>query len=185
MDMNRTHDPDDLLARSEVLVDRDGVRDMLDRLAREIAVTIGGEPLTLVAVMTGGMLPAAWLALRLMQPLQVDFVHATRYRGGTRGGELDFRVQPHLDVTDRHVLVVDDIYDEGHTLKLVCEAYAGRGARSVRSAVLVRKMHDRGLPRHVPDFIGLDVPDVYVFGCGMDAYEEWRHLEEIRALPDA
>lgn len=179
------HDPDALLARSEVLVDREGVRDMLDRLAREIAVACGGEPLTLVAVMTGGMLPAAWLALRLMQPLQIDFVHATRYRGGTRGGELDFLVHPRLEVRDRHVLVVDDIYDEGYTLKAICDDYAGRGARSVRSAVLVRKMHQRGLPRDLPDFVGLDVPDVYVFGCGMDAYEEWRHLEEIRALPDA
>lgn len=185
MDLSRGHDPDELLARSEVLVDRDGVRNMLDRLAREIAVAIGGEPLTLVAVMTGGMLPAGWLALRLMQPLQIDFVHATRYRGGTSGGELQFNVHPRLDVTDRHVLVVDDIFDEGHTLKAICDDFAGRGARSVRTAVLVRKMHERGLPRDLPDFVGLDVPDVYVFGCGMDAYEEWRHLEEIRALPDA
>ena len=80
------------------------------------------------------------------------------------------------------MLVVADIFDEGDTLAAIKGSVEKRKAESVHLAVLVRKMHDRGLPRDFVDFVGLDVPDVYVFGCGMDAYEEWRHLDEILVL---
>jgi hypoxanthine phosphoribosyltransferase len=109
-------------------------------------------------------------------------VHATRYRGGLHGHELEYRVPPRLDLEGQHVLVVDDIFDEGHTLAAIKGSVEKRKAASVRLAALVRKDHDRGLPRDYVDFVGLDVPDVYVFGCGMDAYEEWRHLDCIMAL---
>jgi hypoxanthine phosphoribosyltransferase len=175
-------DPRSLLEQSEVVFERDAVQAAVDRMADSVNAHYGDQPIVLLGVMTGAILPMAWLAVRLKMPLTMDFVHATRYRGGLHGHELEYRVPPRLDLEGQHVLVVDDIFDEGHTLAAIKGSVEKRKAASVRLAALVRKDHDRGLPRDYVDFVGLDVPDVYVFGCGMDAYEEWRHLDCIMAL---
>lgn len=177
-------EPRSLLERSTLVASREEVEAALDRMAQEINTHYGDEPIVLIGVMTGAILPMAWLATRLNMPLTMDFVHATRYKGGLYGHELEYRVPPRLDLEGRRVLVVDDIFDEGNTLAAIKGSVEKRKAASAETAVLVRKMHDRGLPRDFPDFVGLDVPDVYVFGCGMDAYEEWRHLDHILALQD-
>lgn len=174
-------DPHSLLEQSTVLFTRDEVMQAVDKMAGEINAFFGDESIIMIAVMTGAILPAAWLATRLKMPLQMDFVHATRYQSGLHGAELEYRVPPRMDLKDRKVLVVDDIFDHGDTLAAIKGSCEKRGAASVHMAVLTRKMHDRGLPREFADFVGLDVPDVYVFGCGMDAYEEWRHLDHILA----
>ncbi len=184
MDMNNDPDPHDLLQKSRVLFKRDDVDQAVQKLADEINAFYAGRPLVMISVMTGAIIPAAWLVTRLKMPVQMDFVHATRYRGGLYGAELEYRVPPRLDLKGKDVLVVDDIFDEGDTLAAIKGSCEKRGAASVRLAVLVRKIHNRGLARDYVDFIGLDVPDVYVFGCGMDAYEEWRHLDEIWVLEE-
>lgn len=175
-------DPQTILDKSRVVFEHDEVMAAVDKMANEINTFYGNEPIVMIAVMTGAIIPAAWLATRLKMPLQMDFVHATRYQSGLYGAELEYRVPPRLDLEGRKVLVVDDIFDEGDTLAAIKGSCEKRKAESVHLAVLVRKMHDRGLPREYADFVGLDVPDVYVFGCGMDAYEEWRHLDRILAL---
>jgi len=175
-------DPASLLENASVLFTREQVSEALDKMADEINAFYGDEPIIMIAVMTGAILPAAWLATRLKMPMQMDFVHATRYQSGLYGAELEYRVPPRMDLEGKKVLVVDDIFDEGDTLAAIKGSVEKRKAESVHMAVLTRKMHDRGLPREFADFVGLDVPDVYVFGCGMDAYEEWRHLDDIRVL---
>lgn len=182
MDLNGRMEPAEILAKSRLVCDREQVQAAIEKLADEVNAHYGDQPIVLVGVMTGAILPMAWLATRLKMPLVMDFVHATRYKGGLYGAELEYRVPPRLDLAGRHVLIVDDIFDEGNTLAAIKGSVEKRKAASVRMAVLVRKQHDRGLDRDYPDFIGLDVPDVYVFGCGMDAWEEWRHLDHILAL---
>lgn len=177
-------DPRSLLEKSRLIASREQVTAALDRMASEINAFYQDEPIVLIGVMTGAIMPMAWLATRLKMPLTMDFVHATRYRGGLHGAELEYRVPPRLDLEGRRVLIVDDIFDEGETLAAIKGSVEKRRAAEVRMAVLVRKDHDRGLPRDYPDFVGLDVPDVYVFGAGMDAYEEWRHLDHILALEE-
>jgi hypoxanthine phosphoribosyltransferase len=178
------HDPRSLLEQSRVLYSAEEVMASVDRLAHQVNQFYGDESVVMLSVMTGAMLPAAWLATRLKMPLQMDFVHATRYQSGLYGAELEYRVPPRFELEGRKVLVVDDIFDEGDTLAAIKGSCEKRKAESVHLAVLVRKMHDRGLPRDYVDFVGLDVPDVYIFGCGMDAYEEWRHLDHIRVLEE-
>jgi hypoxanthine phosphoribosyltransferase len=151
-------------------------------MAEAINETYGDREIIMLVVMTGAIMPAAWLASRLNMPLQMDFVHATRYSGQTEGGEIEFRVPPRLNLQDHDVLIVDDIYDIGLTLQTIERYCRARGARSVNSAVLVRKIHDRETTGELPRFIGMEIEDRYIFGCGMDAYEHWRHLDEIRAL---
>ena len=182
MGMSNPPDPRDLLKNSRVLFNREEVAAAVQKMADEINEYYGDEPLILVSVLTGAIIPAAWLITKLKMPIQMDFVHATRYRGGLYGAELEYRVPPRLDLEDKNVLIVDDIFDEGNTLAAIKGSVEKRMAGSVKMAALVRKVHDRGLPRDYVDFIGLDVPDVYVFGCCMDAYEEWRHLDEILVL---
>ncbi len=177
-------DPQSLLDHSRVIFDREAVEDAVQRLADAVNAHYGDQRIILMGVMTGAILPMAWLAVKLKMPLTMDFVHATRYRGGLHGHELEYRVPPRLDLEGHHVLVIDDIFDEGNTLAAIKGSVEKRKAASVRLAVLVRKDHDRGLPRDYVDFVGLDVPDVYVYGCGMDAYEEWRHLDCIMALEE-
>ena len=182
--MNPEHDPQAILERSTLLVDREAVKDAVGHMAAQVNEYYGGTPLILLMVMTGAVMPAAWLASRLKMPLEMDFIHATRYAGTTEGGEIEFRVPPRLNLQDQHILIVDDIYDIGLTLEMIENYCVSRKARSVNSAVLVRKIHDRKTTERLPRFIGMDVEDKYIFGCGMDAYEHWRHLDEIRALEE-
>jgi len=182
MGMSNTPDPRALLENSTVLFNREEVAAAVQKMADEINEYYGDEPLILISVLTGAIIPAAWLITKLKMPIKMDFVHATRYRGGLYGAELEYRVPPRLDLEGKNVLIVDDIFDEGNTLAAIKGSVEKRKAGSVKMAALVRKDHDRGLSRDYVDFIGLDVPDVYVFGCGMDAYEEWRHLDEILVL---
>lgn len=177
-----TDDPGQWLSRSRVLVPREEVQAAVARLAAEINSHYGERPVLLLVVLTGAMIPAVWLAGRLEMPLQMDFVHVTRYRGATQGGDIQFRLPPRLGLAGQDVLVVEDIFDVGLTLQAIMRHCESEGARSVRSAVLVEKLHDRGTTGERPDFVGLTVGDEFIFGCGMDIHEHWRHLEEIRAL---
>jgi hypoxanthine phosphoribosyltransferase len=177
-------DPMKVLEDSVLIADRQEVEAAVERIADAVNAYYRDRPIILVAVMTGAIMPAAWLASRLNMPLQMDFIHATRYAGQTEGGELDFRVPPRLNLQDHDVLIVDDIYDIGLTLQLIEKYCASRGARTVNSAVLVRKIHNRETTGELPAFIGMEVEDKYVFGCGMDVYEYWRQLDEIRALEE-
>lgn len=175
-------DPIKLLEDSVLIADKKEVEAAVERIAADVNAHYGQQPIILIAVMTGAIMPAAWLASRLRMPLQMDFIHATRYTGQTEGGELDFRVPPRLNLQNNDVLIVDDIYDIGLTLQLIEKYCKSRGARTVNSAVLVRKIHNRKTTGTLPAFIGMEVEDKYVFGCGMDVYEYWRQLNEIRAL---
>jgi hypoxanthine phosphoribosyltransferase len=177
-------DPIKIFEDSVLIANREEVKAAVERMAVDINAYYGKRPIILVAVMTGAIMPAAWLASKLKMPLQMDFIHATRYQGQTEGGELDFRVPPRLNLQNQDVLIVDDIYDIGLTLQLIEKYCASRGTASVNSAVLVRKIHDRETTGQLPKFIGMEVEDKYVFGCGMDVYEYWRQLDEIRALED-
>jgi hypoxanthine phosphoribosyltransferase len=176
--------PREILKSSTLIADQREVKMAVDRLAEAVNAYYGDREIILLIVMTGAVMPAAWLASKLKMPIQMDFVHATRYAGQTEGGEIEFRVPPRLNLEGHDVLIIDDIYDIGLTLQMIEGYCESRGARSVNSAVLVRKIHQRGTTGKLPKFIGMEVEDKYIFGCGMDVYEHWRHLDEIRALED-
>lgn len=182
MNLSEHSDPRDVLAQSSLIADSERVMQAIDEMADAINEHYQDREIIMVVVMVGGMMPAAWLLSRLKMPVRIDFIHATRYQGQTEGGELEFRVPTRLNLQNQDVLIVDDIYDVGLTLKLIENYCETRGARSVESAVLVRKIHERETTESKPRFIGFAVEDKYVFGCGMDAFEHWRHLDEIRAL---
>lgn len=174
--------PLEVLARSELLHGATAVAAAYDRMAAAISARLADREPVVIGLMLGGLIPTAALATRLRFPLTLDYLHATRYRGATRGAELHWVVRPAAALAGRSVLLVDDILDEGVTLAAVVEACERQGAREVLSAVLVRKRHDRAVAARSADFVGLEVPDRYVFGCGMDWHERFRNLPELRAL---
>ena len=176
--------PRDIFKNSTLIADKQEVAAAVVHLGEAINAHYGDREIILLIVMTGAVMPAAWVASKLKMPVQMDFVHATRYAGQTEGGEIEFRVPPRLNLEGHDVLIIDDIYDIGLTLQMIEGYCESRGARSVNSAVLVRKIHDRETTGKLPEFIGMEVEDKYIFGCGMDVYEHWRQLDEIRALED-
>lgn len=152
----------------------------LDTMARQIHQQLHDKNPIILCVMIGGMIPMANLLLRLDFPLEVDYVHATRYCGEIRGGKLQWKVKPSVDLSGRTVLVVDDILDGGVTLAAILEEIKSMGATEVFSAVLVDKHHKRvenGL-KHA-DFVGLEIDDHYIFGYGMDYNEYLRNAPGI------
>jgi hypoxanthine phosphoribosyltransferase len=153
------------------------------RLAREISSALAEEFPLVLCVMRGSVVFAGQLLPLLRFPLELDYVDLTRYGDATRGGEIEWRTAPARAVAGRVVLVLDDILDEGHTLAAIRDRLAATGARRVVIAVLALK--DTGRVRQVdPDFVGVTLPNRYVFGYGMDVRGAWRNLPAIYALKD-
>ena len=137
-------------------------------------------PLVLV-VMGGAVVFAGQLLPRLRLPLDLDYIHATRYGDATQGGSIEWRVAPSENVRGRAVLVLDDILDGGHTMAAIRDKVLQLGAASFHCAVLVEKILAKPKPI-AADFVGLTIPDRFVFGFGLDAKGFWRNLPEIRAM---
>jgi hypoxanthine phosphoribosyltransferase len=172
----------DALARADRVHDGDVLVSAIARLAGEIDRTLAGESAIFLTVMQGALVFAGQLATAIATPLAFDYVHATRYRGTTSGGELTWIKRPALAFTDQTVLLIDDILDEGHTLKAIRDFCLGQGARRVFVAVLCEKRHARRVSGIAADFCGVEVPDRYVFGYGMDYHEQGRNLPAIYAV---
>ena len=173
------------LAQSRLLHDRTAIDAATARVAGEVREAYAGSndvrPPLLLTVMNGGMLFASSLALEAGIDFEFDYLHATRYRGKTTGEKLVWLHRPQVALKGRRVLVVDDILDEGKTLVGIVDWCRDQGASQIRVAVLCRKVHGRCVPGAAADHIGLDVPDFYVYGYGMDFFEQGRSLPAIYA----
>jgi hypoxanthine phosphoribosyltransferase len=150
-------------------------------LARQISERYGQRPLTIIGILTGSIVLLADLIRLLEMPLRVGVVQASSYRGNTTRGELTINADLMPDIRGRDVLLIDDIFDTGHTLATVTELIRQHGAESVCSAVLLRK-HGRQEIAWTPDFVGFDIPDKFVVGYGLDYQDAYRNLSYIAAL---
>jgi len=172
-----------LPAEAECLYTRSEVESVIDTMASQINTALAGCDPVVLCVVNGGIIVTGCLLPRLDFRLQLDYVHATRYRGGLNGADLQWRKYPDTDIKGRVVLIVDDILDEGNTLAGIRDWCLEAGADRVFTAVLVDKQHDRrcaALPN--ADFTGLMTDDRYLFGYGMDCREYWRNAPGIYAL---
>ncbi len=175
----------DILAKADCLFDQQALQREIDRMATEIAEIMGDEHPLLLCVMTGGMFVTSELALRLNFPLEIDYVHASRYQGGIRPGDLHWRVEPRIPIEGRTILIVDDILDGGLTFGAIVDYCHTQGASKVYTAVLADKDHKRdenGLEK--ADFTGVNLPDRYVFGYGLDYEETLRNAPGIYAVAE-
>lgn len=166
-----------------LLHDKSAVELALERLSVQLHQDYSGKDPIFLVVMNGALLFAGKLLGKLDFPAQIDYCHATRYRGELTGADIHWKVEPNLDLTNRHVVVVDDILDEGHTLQAILDFCRARNAASVKSLMLIEKIHERKAVKGMrPDYCELQSPDEYVFGMGMDYNHYWRNTESIYYL---
>lgn len=169
-----------IAGRADTLVEPAAVEAALDRMASAITEAVGGRDPLVLCVMTGGIVATGLLLPRLDFALRLNYIHATRYRGQTSGGALHWLHRPSEAVRGEHVLIIDDIFDEGTTMAAIVEACRTDGATGVTSAVLVEKLRSRGCD-YRPDIIGLTVPNRYVMGFGLDYKGYFRNAAGILA----
>lgn len=175
------------LEHADVVHTPEVIRAAIARLATRIHADYRDtQPAPLfLTVMNGGLPFAAELALALGHKgldLTLDYLHATRYRGALRGSALHWLHRPQTPLAGRRVIVADDILDEGQTLLEIRRWCLAEGAADVRIAVMAVKCHGRCVPGIEAEYVGLEVPDRYVFGYGMDYHEQGRNLPAIYAL---
>lgn len=167
----------------KVLLSAERIQKRVEEMAKVIAGDYRDRPLSIVGVLTGSLMFLADLVRRLDLPLRLGLIQASSYRGETTtAGELRLGPELFTDVRDRHVLVLDDILDTGHTLSGLRRRFEEIGPQSLRTAVLLRKM-GRQLVTIEPEYVGFDIPDVFVVGYGLDYNDEYRHLPFLAQLP--
>ena len=172
-----------VLGEADLLVDEAGVETAIGRLAQEITARLRDSNPVVICVMNGGLILTGQLLTRLVFPLQLEYLHATRYGHGTSGSGLEWQVRPQQDLQGRTVLLLDDILDEGVTLAAIADYCRRQGAAEVLMAVLVEKLHLRKVtPGMRADFSGLEVGDRFLFGYGLDYKGYWRNAPGIYAV---
>ncbi|MGD8312127.1 MAG: hypoxanthine-guanine phosphoribosyltransferase [Gammaproteobacteria bacterium] len=181
--MRLTQDELEIIRRRAVMLHGpEAIQRALDRMAAEITSALADTLPVVLCVLTGGIIPTGHLLTRLAFPLEIDYLHATRYRRRTSGSAVRWMSEPEISLRGRTVLIIDDILDEGYTLAGVLDFCRESGATSQYSAVLIDKRHDRRVAGISADFSGLEVGDHYVFGFGMDYKGYLRNLNGIFAL---
>ncbi len=173
----------EILDCAELIHSEETVSRAVRRVADEIADKLSGTHPLVLSVMGGAVVFTGQLLTLLDFPLDFDYIHVSRYGNRTSGGRIDWKVVPRENVKGRVVLVLDDILDEGETMAAIKERIMAEGAAVFYSAVFCDKAIGRTKPIR-PDFVGLSLPDRYVFGFGMDVHGAWRNLPAIYALKE-
>ncbi len=169
------------LHNAELIASTDQVTDALKRVANDIAGALSEQYPLVLSVMGGAVVFTGQLLPLLTFPLDFDYIHVSRYGKNTEGGALDWKVLPQENVVGRVVLVLDDILDEGHTLAAIREKVLSMGASAFYSAVFTDKQTGKQKPIQA-DFVGMTLPNKFVFGFGMDVHGAWRNLPAIYAI---
>jgi hypoxanthine phosphoribosyltransferase len=171
----------DTLADAELLFSADQVQAALVHVAKEINATLADQHPLVLSVMGGAVIFTGQLLPMLDFPLDFDYLHVSRYGNEKQGGELHWKVAPRENVKDKVVLVLDDILDEGHTLQAIKQRVMELGATKFYCAVFADKVNGKAKPIRA-DFVGMELPNRFVFGFGMDIHGAWRNLPAIYAV---
>jgi len=171
----------EILDQAEEICPASAVSDAVARVASAVNAALATDYPLVIVVLRGAVVFAGQLLPQLTFPLDLDSIDATRYDNTTRGGEIIFRAMPVTQVAGRSVLLIDDILDQGITLKAIRDKLLAMGARKIMIAVFADKQTGRTKPL-TANFIGVTLPNRYVFGYGMDVYGYWRNLPSIHAV---
>ena len=173
----------DILQQAELLCSAEQVQASLHKVARQINAALADTHPLVLSVMGGAVVFTGQLLPMLDFPLDFDYVHVSRYGAARHGGQMHWKVEPRENVRGRVVLVLDDILDEGHTLAALRQRVLELGASKFYSGVFADKRHGRAKPIHA-DFVGMELPDRFVFGYGMDIEGAWRNLPAVYAVKE-
>ena len=168
----------------KILLTEEQIHQGVCHMAQNVGRIYAGRPLTIIGVLTGSIMIVSDLVRRLDMPVRIGFLRASSYRGtSTSPGELTVNADLLPDVTGRDVLLVDDIFDTGHTMQVLVKRLGSLGTKSVRSLVLLRK-HGRKEVDMEPDHVIFDIPNAFVVGYGLDFEDAYRHLPYVAVLEE-
>lgn len=170
-----------LLVEAEQIVSTEVLAATIVRMAGEITAVLADQYPLVFCVMGGAVVFTGQLLPMLNFPLDFDYLQVTRYNRTLQGGHLHWKVSPQINLKERVVLVLDDVLDEGITLAAIRQRMINGGAKAFYSAVLADKAIGRVKPIQA-NFIGMSLPDRYLFGYGMDIRGIWRNLPAIYAM---
>ena len=156
----------------------------IDRLAAQLKLHYHDNPITVVAIMTGSLVMLADLIRRLEMPVCISLIQASSYRGGTKSGDLVIQDRMMLDITDRDVLLIDDIFDTGKTLVQVTQRLTAMKPKSIRTAVFLNKL-GQSVVTAIPDYVVFEIPNEFVVGYGLDYQDLYRNLPFVGVLEDS
>jgi hypoxanthine phosphoribosyltransferase len=181
--MMSVRDARKILEQAELLYSAEQVQAALHHVAQQINAKLADAHPLVLSVMGGAVVFSGQLLPLLDFPLDFDYVHMSRYRDARHGGEMHWKVEPRENVRGRVVLLLDDILDEGHTLAVLSQRVLALGATKCYSAVFADKQN--GLKKPIrADFVGMELPNRFVFGYGMDIEGAWRNLPAIYAVKE-
>jgi len=169
---------------SSVLFEQQEIDSGIAQMASHMAEKIKDKFPIVLCVMNGGLYITGQLMRHWQFPLTLDYVHATRYRLSTLGSDVVWKAYPQNDLKDRHVVIVDDIFDQGYTLEELKKYCIKQGATSITNCFLIRKSHTRKKADIEADYAALECSDLYIYGNGMDLNGHFRNLKDIYALAD-
>ena len=165
-----------------ILVSEAAIKRRLKKLGQEIMATYGDEEITAISIINGAIIFTAGLLREIKNPVRLDCIRITSYRNETKSiGKPQILHSLTLDISNRHVLLIDDILDTGKTLAMVVQVIKKLGPTSVRTCVLLEKDGRREVAL-TPDFVGFKIPDKFVVGYGLDFAERYRNLPCIGVL---
>jgi len=165
-----------------VLFDEPTIHRRLDQIAAKISEDYRDRELTVIAVLNGSLVFMADLMRRIPLPLRLDCLSVASYHGKTEtSGEVIFNQVAPPEVRDRHVLILDDILDSGHTLAAIREKLKTARPRSIKVCVLLSKKKRRARAVDA-DYLGFEIEDEFVVGYGLDYDERYRNLPYIGVL---
>ena len=181
--MNRQEEAKKVMEEADLLVSGEEIVNSIKKMGKDITEKLQNENPVMLSIMNGGLIFAGQLLTELKFPLEIDYVHATRYGNNVTGSALNWLVTPQTDLTDRVVVLLDDILDEGLTLACLVDYCLQKKAKKVYTAVLVDKMHNNKCEQlKKADFTGVEVIDRFLFGYGMDFKGYWRNAFGIYAV---
>ena len=165
-----------------VLFDEQAIHRRLDQIAAQISNDYRDRELTVIAVLNGSLVFMADLMRRIQLPLRLDCLSVASYHDKAQtSGEVIFKQIALPDVQDRHILILDDILDSGHTLAAIREKLETAGPRSIKVCVLLSKKKTRARAVDA-DYLGFEIEDEFVVGYGLDYDERYRNLPSIGVL---
>ena len=170
-----------LIRKSSVIYSEIEIKTVIKNIADQVNQTIKTDDLYVLCVMNGALIFAGQLLPRLEKNIQYSYIHATRYAASLTGGPIHWLVKPSKDIEGKTVLILDDILDEGITLREIVTTCEAMKAKAIYTAVLFDKdiVKEKS---YIPNFIGLKVPNRFVFGYGLDCKGLGRNLPHLYAL---
>jgi hypoxanthine phosphoribosyltransferase len=165
-----------------ILFDEPTIQRRLDKIAAQISNDYRDRDLTVIAILNGSLIFMADLLRRVPLPLRLDCLSVASYRGKTQtSGDVIFNQVAMPDVVDRHILLLDDILDSGHTLAAIRGKLATANPCTIRVCVLLSKKKERA--RYIDaDYVGFEIEDEFVVGYGLDFKEQYRNLPYVGVL---